>query len=82
MSADHPVPRHVAAHQEIIVAAVAVADEIRVVLVEPHLAVGQQLLVPAPGALGEDALARLVLGDEFAQRVHSGVEYSGCAWSL
>ncbi len=66
--ADHPFPRHVAVHQVIVVATVAVADEIRVVLVKPDLAaIGRELLVASPGALGHDPFARLVLRDQLAQ---------------
>ena len=46
-------------------AAEGVADEIGVVLVQPHLARFQQAQVPAAGALPEDAFAGLVLRDDF-----------------
>ncbi len=66
---DDALPGDIAAHEVIVMAAVGVADEIGVVLVEADFAAGLgQLLVPAPGALLEDALAGLVLGDELAQR--------------
>ena len=66
---DDAIPRDVAAHEVIVMAAVGVADEIGVVLVEANFAAGiGQLFVAAPGALLDDALAGFVLRDQLAQR--------------
>jgi hypothetical protein len=43
-----------------------VADEVRVVLVKTGLAPFRDMLVPAPSAFGEDALAGLILRDDLA----------------
>ena len=65
---DDAIPRHIAAHEIIVVATVGVADEVGIVLVEADLTAGvRELLVPAPGALFQDALAGLVLGDQLAE---------------
>ncbi len=49
-------------------ATVTVADEIRVVLVQPKALLSWQLFISAACTLGQDALARLVLRDDLPQR--------------
>jgi len=45
-----------------------VPDEVGVIFVKPNFAVGRQLLVPTPRALGEDPLASFLLCDYLPER--------------
>ena len=66
--ADDPVPRHIALHQIIVVAAVAVSEEIGVVFVEADFLTLRQLQIPPPRAFSENPLARFVLGHNLVER--------------
>ena len=61
------VPRHIAAHQVIVVATVAVPDKVGVVFVKTNLAPGWKFRVSTPRALGQDAFAGLVLRDNLPE---------------
>ena len=66
---DNAVPRHLPAHQKIVMAAVRVADKVGVVLVKPHFLAGLgELFISPTRAFFKDALARLVLSHELPQR--------------
>ncbi len=76
---DEPVPRDIAPHQIIVVAPVAVPDEIGVVLVQPHLLVRRQFQISPARALRQNPLAGFFVRDQLPQGRALGVEYSGCA---
>src|SRR6266404_9470758 len=55
---DNSIPWNVAAHQIIVVATVAVTEEVGVVLVKANFLAGFEFLVPPTRAFREDAFAR------------------------
>ncbi len=65
---NEPVPRHIPAHQVVVVTTVAVPDKVGVVFVKANLAPGRKFRVSTPRALGEDAFAGLVLRDNLSER--------------